>query len=430
MYQQFSLTITSSVILSVFNAVTFAPALAALLLEKEPHVHGRFFTLVNRVIDGGTRLYVHGVRRAIRWRPAVIVLFVGALAATWWVYRTVPGSFVPSEDEGSLITIVQAPAGASIEYTTNIMMQAERIYSAQEEIASVFSVAGFSFSGAASNSGLMFVRMKEYRERLGPEHSMTAVINRLRGPMMGIPGGLVIPTAPPAIQGLSSFGGFQFEVLDASGGDINNLAQVTQQIAMAGNTSGRVAGLFSGFTANDPQLLVEIDRDRARSLGLPIREVTDALGVLLGSQYVNDFDFNNRAYRVYVQGDQQFRAAPNDLKQYYARASNGDMVPLSTVVKVSETTAPAVINHFNLFPASAPGRRCRRWSASRVRRCRRDLISPGPACRSKRSNRDRRPCISSPSASCSSTWCSPPSTRAGCCRSSFCWACRSRCSAR
>ena len=349
MYQQFSLTITCSVILSVFNAVTLTPALAALLLEKESHVHGRFFTLVNRAIDGGTRLYVHGVRRAIRWRPAVIVLFVGALAATWWVYRTVPGSFVPNEDEGSLITIVQAPAGASIEYTTDIMKQAERIYSAQQEIASVFSVIGFSFSGAASNSGLMFVRLKGYNERLGPEHSMTAVINRLRGPMMGIPGGLVIPAAPPAIQGLSSFGGFQFEVLDASGGDISSLAEVTQQIVRDGNTSGRVAGLFSSFTANDPQLLVEIDRDRARSLGLPIREVTDALGVLLGSQYVNDFDFNNRAYRVYVQGDQQFRATPSDLKQYYARASNGDMVALSTVVTVSETTAPAVINHFNLF---------------------------------------------------------------------------------
>jgi HAE1 family hydrophobic/amphiphilic exporter-1 len=107
--------------------------------------------------------------------------------------------------------------------------------------------------------------------------------------------------------------------------------------------------LFSGFTANDPQLVVTIDRDRARSLGLPIREVTDALAVLLGSQYVNDFDFNNRAYRVYVQGDQQFRAQPTDLSQYYARAANGDMVPLSAVVRTEETTAPAVINHFNLF---------------------------------------------------------------------------------
>ena len=349
MYQQFSLTITFAVILSVFNAVTFTPALAALLLDQQPHSKGRFFRGVDRVIESSTSFYVRVVRGALRWRLAMLVVFVVGLAATWWVYRVVPGSFVPNEDEGYLMTIVQAPAGASIEYTTNIMKQAEQVYFAQDEVAAVFSVAGFSFSGAASNSGLMFVRLKDFDERVGPAHSLTTVINRLMGPLMGIPGALVIPVAPPPIQGLSAFGGFQFEVLDATGGDISQLAAVTQQLAMAGNASGRVTGLFSGFTANDPQLVVEIDRDRARSLGLPIREVTDALGVLLGSQYVNDFDFNNRAYRVYVQGDQQFRAKPTDLKQYYARASNGDMVPLSTVVKVSETTAPAVINHFNLF---------------------------------------------------------------------------------
>ena len=349
MYQQFSLTITFSVILSVFNAVTFTPALAALLLDRKHREQGAFFRGVNRIIDGGTHWYVRIVRLAIQWRLAMLVLFVLGLGATWWVYRVVPGAFVPNEDEGYLMTIVQAPSGASIEYTTNIMKQAEQVYFAQEEVAGVFSVAGFSFTGAASNAGLMFVRLKDYEERQGPEHSLTAVIGRLMGPLMAIPGALVIPVAPPPIQGLSTFGGFQFEVLDATGGDINQLATVTQQVAMAGNTSGRVTGLFSGFTANDPQLVVEIDRDRARSLGLPIREVTDALGVLLGSQYVNDFDFNNRAYRVYVQGDQQFRAKPGDLKQYYARASNGDMVPLSTVVRVSETTAPAVINHFNLF---------------------------------------------------------------------------------
>ena len=185
----------------------------------------------------------------------------------------------------------------------------------------MFSVAGFSFSGAASNNGLMFTRLKGFEEREGAEHSLEAVLNRLRGQVFGIPGAMVIPVAPPSIQGVSAFGGFQMEILDLGGGDINELAQVTQQIAAAGNQSGRVAGIFSAFTANDPQLVVTIDRDKARSLGLPIREVTDALAVLLGSQYVNDFDFNNRAYRVYVQGDQQFRAQPADLSQYYARAT-------------------------------------------------------------------------------------------------------------
>jgi HAE1 family hydrophobic/amphiphilic exporter-1 len=349
MYQQFAMTITFAVILSVFNAITFTPALSALLLDKESHTHGRFFTGVNRVIDSGTNGYVRAVSGALRWKWAMAVVFVLSLGATWWVYRAVPGAFVPAEDEGYFITIVQAPSGASIEYTTNIMKEVEQIYFKQPEIAGVFSVAGFSFSGAASNNGLMFVRLKGFEEREGNEHSLETVLNRVRGQVFGIPGAMVIPVAPPSIQGVSAFGGFQMEILDLGGGDITELADVTQQIAAAGNSSGRVAGLFSAFTANDPQLVVTIDRDKARSLGLPIREVTDALAVLLGSQYVNDFDFNNRAYRVYVQGDQQFRATPADLSQYYARASNGDMVPLSAVVRTSETTAPAVINHFNLF---------------------------------------------------------------------------------
>jgi hydrophobic/amphiphilic exporter-1 (mainly G- bacteria), HAE1 family len=349
MYQQFSMTITFAVILSVFNAITFTPALSALLLEKESHTHGRFFTGVNRVIDSGTNFYVRTVGGALRWKWAMALAFVVALGATWWVYRAVPGSFVPAEDEGYFITIVQAPSGASIEYTTNIMKEVEEVYFKQPEIAGVFSVAGFSFSGAASNNGLMFSRLKGFDEREGDEHSLAMVLNRIRGQVFGIPGALVIPVAPPSIQGVSAFGGFQFEILDLGGDDIGQLAGVTQQVAAAGNQSGRVTGLFSAFTPNDPQLLVTIDRDRARSLGLPIREVTDALAVLLGSQYVNDFDFNNRAYRVYVQGDQQFRAQPTDLSQYYARASNGEMVPLSSVVRTTETTAPAVINHFNMF---------------------------------------------------------------------------------
>ena len=350
MYQQFSLTIAFAVVLSVFNAVTFTPALSALLLEKESHTHGRFFTGVNRVIDGGTNLYVRMVRGALKLRWAMLLVFIVALGGTWLIFKAVPSSFVPDEDEGYFITILQAPAGSSLEYTTNIAKRAEQIMLAQKEIVAVFSVAGFSFSGSAPNQGLMFTRLADFKDRPGKQHSLAAILDRLRGPLMGgIPGALVIPVAPPSIQGLSAFGGFQFEVLDQSGGDINQLAAVTYQLMGAGNQSGKVAGMFSSFTANDPQLVVEIDRDRARSLGLPIHEVTDALSVLLGSQYVNDFDFNNRAYRVYVQADERFRAQPANLRQYYARASNGQMVPLDTVVRLSETTAPAVISHYNLF---------------------------------------------------------------------------------
>jgi HAE1 family hydrophobic/amphiphilic exporter-1 len=350
MYQQFSLTITFAVILSVFNAVTFTPALSALLLDQEAHEHGWFFRTVNRVIEGGTNLYVGVVRFALRGKVVMVLIFAVALWGTWQIYRVVPGAFVPEEDEGYFITIVQAPPGASIEYTVNIMKQAEGLYMHDKAVAAVFSVAGFSFSGSASNGGLMFVRLKDFDERKDPSLSLKAVLGRLGGMgFMGIPGAIVVAVAPPAIQGLSTFGGFQMEVLDLAGGDINKLAAITNQLVGAGNQSVRLTGLRSGFTANDPQIVVDIDRDRARSLGLPIHEVTDALSVLLGSQYVNDFDFNNRAYRVYVQGDSPFRASPKDMSQYYGRTDSGQMVPLSTVVKLSETTAPAVINHFNMF---------------------------------------------------------------------------------
>jgi HAE1 family hydrophobic/amphiphilic exporter-1 len=349
MYQQFSLTIAFAVLLSVFNALTFTPALAAVLLDKEHHEHGWFFTRVNRVIDAGTEAYVRVVRGLLSWRLPMLALFLVALVGTWVVYRAVPSSFVPSEDEGYFITILQAPAGASLEYTSNIARQAEAVMLQQPEILTAFSVAGFSFSGAAPNQGLMFVRLRGLEERSAPRQSLEAVIGRIRGPLMGIPGALVIPVVPPSIQGLSAFGGFQFEVLDQSGGNISDLARVTGEIVGRGNQSGQVTGLFSSFTANDPQIVVDIDRDRARSLGVPIREVTDALAVLLGSQYVNDFDFNSRPYRVYVQGDRQYRASPSNLRQYYARTSNGAMVPLDTVVRLRETTAPTVISHFNLF---------------------------------------------------------------------------------
>ena len=316
MYQQFSLTIAFAVVLSVFNAVTFTPALSALLLEKESHVHGRFFSMVNRGIDAGTSAYARAVRVMGSQRVLMMLLFALALGATWLVFTRVPSSFVPEEDEGYFITIIQAPPGASLEYTTDIAKRAEQIVLAQPEVAGAFSVSGFSFSGAAPNQGLMFAKLKDFDERRGADHSLSAVLNRIRGPMLGgITGAIVVPVAPPAIQGLSTFGGFQFEVLDESGGDITNLANVAYQMIGRGNQSGRVTSLNTSFTANDPQLIVDIDRDKARTLGLPIHEITDALQILLGSSYVNDFDFANRAYRVYVQADQPFRAQPDNLRQ-------------------------------------------------------------------------------------------------------------------
>ena len=353
LYQQFSLTITFAVVLSVFNAVTFTPALAAILLGKHEAKQGRFFTAINGAIDRSTRAYVHVVQRALTWRMAMLVLFLIGLWATWLVFKAVPSAFVPDEDEGYIMAIIQAPAGASLEYTTKIAEQAEKILFQQPEVRGVFSVAGFSFTGPASNAGMIFVNLKDWSERTGEGQDLQSVLNRVRGPLFGIGGAIVAPFAPPSIQGLSLFGGFSLEVQDKSGGDIRRLADNTNALVARANQSGTVTGLLSTFRADDPQIVVDIDRDRATTLGLPMREITDAMQVFLGSQYVNDFELNNRAYRVYVQADQQHRADPGDLRQLYARSMSGAMVPLDTVVRLNEATSPAVINHFNMFRSAS-----------------------------------------------------------------------------
>ena len=349
LYAQFAITIAFSVALSAFNAITLTPALSALLLDRESHHKNRFFLVFERVITGGTNGYVRSLRRGMRSRWALVLVFVAALGLTYWVNAKVPRSFLPEEDLGYFLTIVQAPAGSSLEYTGGIARQAEAILKAEPDILSMFSVMGFSFSGAAPNQGIMFVRLKPFEERKGAQHSSGAVIGRVMPKLMAIPGAIVVSIAPASIPGLSRYGGFEFQVLDQTGTDIATLTQGAYGVMAAAAQSPLVRGVFTTFTANDPQLLVSIDRQRALAAGVPLGEITSAMQTFLGSSYVNDFQFNNRAYRVYVQADPQFRSSPQDLKQLYARARNGQMVPLESLVTVKETTAPQVIGHFNLF---------------------------------------------------------------------------------
>jgi hydrophobic/amphiphilic exporter-1 (mainly G- bacteria), HAE1 family len=220
---------------------------------------------------------------------------------------------------------------------------------AEPDILGVFSVMGFSFSGAAPNQGIVFASLKPFDQRKGAGHSSAAVVGRVLPRLLSIPGAIIVSIAPPSIPGLSRFGGFEFQVLDQTGTDISTLAGGAYAVMGAANQSPLLQGVFTTFTANDPQLLVSIDRQRALAAGLPLSEITTAMQTFLGSFYVNDFQFNNRAYRVYVQADKQFRANPQNIKQMYARSRTGQMVPLDTVVTIKETVAPQVIGHFNLF---------------------------------------------------------------------------------
>ena len=223
LYQQFALTIAVSMAISAFNALTLTPALSALLLQRVEKPKGFFFRAINRVIDGGTAFVVSSLRVLIRARVVVALVFIGLLAATYWMTRRVPTGFVPDEDQGYLFILVQAPQGASLEYTMNIVKQAERIMQRQPEANRMFAAGGFSFAGSAPNQGIMFAQLKDFAERRGLEHSAQAVLGRLYGEFSGITGALVIPFLPPSIQGLGQFGGFTYELLDQSGGPIENL---------------------------------------------------------------------------------------------------------------------------------------------------------------------------------------------------------------
>ena len=354
LFRQFALTIAFSISISAFNALTLSPALSALLLGK---VHGEknwFFRQVDKVIGAVTQGYRRGLRAILEFKAIAVVLFFAGLAATFFVYRLVPRAFVPNEDQGYLVIPVQSPPGASLEYTKAIEDQVQQYLSTVPEIRGVFAVSGFSFTGAAPNRGIVFATLKPYSERKGEQHGAEAIVNKIRGPLFAINGAVVLPFQPPAVQGLGEFGGFQYELQDLGGHTPEELARVTMQMMFAAashKANGRndLTGVFSSFTANDPQFLVTLDREKAKSLHIPLQQITDALGVYMGSAYVNDFDFNNRTYRVYLQADKQFRAQAKDIREYYVRSDDGAMIPLDNLVTVSETTTPQVISHYNLF---------------------------------------------------------------------------------
>src|ERR1700682_4529582 len=352
LFRQFALTIAFSISISAFNALTLTPALSAILLGREHREKNWFFKRVDRAINAVTEGYHRTLRLFLRFRLIAAVLFFGALGLTYLVFQRVPKGFVPNEDQGYFIIAVQAPSGASLEYTKRIGQQIQGILQDIPEVEGIFAVSGFSFSGSAANQALVFVPLKPYSQRKGDAHAAEAIVNRIRGRLVGISGALVLPFLPPAVQGLGQFGGFAYELQDQGSHSLEELANVTQDLIRQGGARKDLTGLYSTYTANDPQFVVTIDREKGKSLHIPLGQITDALSIYMGSAYVNDFDFNNRSYRVYVQADQQFRAQSKDITQFYVRSDSGAMIPLENLVSIKQTTAPQVISHYNLFRAA------------------------------------------------------------------------------
>jgi hydrophobic/amphiphilic exporter-1 (mainly G- bacteria), HAE1 family len=350
LFRQFALTIAFSVSISAFNALTLTPALSAIFLgHHRERAQGAFFRWFNRTFDAGASFYKRSVHVVVVHKALALLAFLVVLCGAAFLYLKIPRGFIPEDDQGYLMVVVQTPQGASLSYTKDVCAKVEAAVSHVPEVTGAFTIVGFSFSGAASNRAIVFLNLAEFKDRKGNAHSGPAIVARIRGQLMAIPGGLVIPFNPPAVQGLGQFGGFTFELEDLGRNTLQTLADTANQLSAAGNQSGKVAGLFTSFTANDPQVLVKIDREKAKSLQIPFSQISDALEVFMGSVYVNDFDFNNRSYRVYVQADQKFRAEAKDMRSYYLRSDNGKMIPLDNVVDIEQTQNPQVITHYNLF---------------------------------------------------------------------------------
>ena len=380
LYRQFSLTIAFAIAISAFNALTLSPALAALFLRGEEAKYRQFDFLRIRPLSRGYAAFAHGIDDSITWisstyaklihfclriRYVLLILFFAGLAATGWMYLHVPIGFIPQEDQGYLMVIVQAPPGASLSDTTAISDRAQQVLAQDPDIAGAFAVSGFSMSGASPNAGMIFAALKPSDQRLGKGQSSAEVVANLGPKLFMIPGGTVAMFEPPAVQGLGSFGGFQFMLQDQGKNTLADLDRISHTIIGASRQDPKLGltGLFTSFSASDPQLLVSIDREKAKTMGVSLTQISTTLNVFMGSEYVNDFDYNNRTYRVYVQADQPFRMNERDLHSFYVRSdTTNQMVPLDSLVVVKDSSGPQVISHYNLFRSveidgsAAPGR--------------------------------------------------------------------------
>ncbi|KFE58896.1 efflux RND transporter permease subunit [Hyalangium minutum] len=350
-YKQFALTLAFSIGLSALVALTLSPALAARLLRPHEGEKWRAARWVERSLDAFRHAYGRLLGKLLgplRW--GVLAAFGVCLVVTVLLYKYTPTGFITPEDQGYLIVAVQGPEGTSLDYTRGVLLQTEEVLRKQPEVSDLFTVGGFSLLGAGSNTGTLFVSLKPWAEREKEEQSVTALVERLRGQLTSIGGARVLPFQPPTIRGVGSVGGFEFILEDQQGThSLEELAQVTQQLVGQANRSPGLRGVFSSYSASTPLLDVQVDREKAKALGVPLDEIYSTLSVYLGSQYVNDFTFASRVYRVYVQAAVPFRNEPRDISSFYVRSAQGEMVPLEALVKVTPVTSAASIQHYNLF---------------------------------------------------------------------------------
>jgi hydrophobe/amphiphile efflux-1 (HAE1) family protein len=365
-YRQFALTIAASVLLSAFNALSLSPALSAMILKPKSASKGplaRLFGKFNQGFNWTTNRYLAGVRGLIRKSAFALVALAAVYFCAGVLFKTLPGGFLPNEDQGVFISSVRLPDGASIERNVATSIQVESVLRSTPGVADVSVVGGLDIPTATNNSNVstVFATLKPWDERKAKNVQFESILGSVQQRYYGIKDGFTFAFGLPPILGLGTSGGFEFMLEDRSGGDVDSLAQAADQLVAAGRGRPELQNVISTFRDTVPQYKIDVDRDKVQTQGVPITDVYDALQTFLGGLYVNDFNRFGRTWRVYLQAEPSFRRQPSNINRFYVRTAGGDMVPLSTLAKTQAVVGPEVIYRYNRYRAvkilgsAAPG---------------------------------------------------------------------------
>jgi HAE1 family hydrophobic/amphiphilic exporter-1/multidrug efflux pump len=357
LYQQFAATIAISVAISGFVALTLSPALCALVLKPGHGAPKGFWKLFDRFFDWTQRRYVGSVDVIIRRWFVALAVFALLIAIAAGLFKTIPQSFLPEEDQGYFITIFHLPEGASKSRTIEVVEKIEHYFQANSAVHSTDVLAGqnFVFNTRGSNQATMFVPLHHWDERQHPDQQAPGLIAAAFGEFAEIPDALILAFNPPAIPGLGATGGFSLQLLDPTGRDFAEFAAAAQAFAARATEHPAIAKASTNFHINTPRLYAQIDRERAKSLGVPISEVFDTMQAYFGNMYINDFVKFGRVYRVQTEAPPEFRSSPEDISKIFVRTRNNPeqtMIPLDTIVSTYFSSGPDPVTHFNGFNAA------------------------------------------------------------------------------
>ncbi len=354
LFQQFAMTIAVSVTISSFVALTLTPALAAILLKPRGGAPGGFFGAFNAGLAWLTERYAAGVVLTLRRIGLAFVVLGAMVLATWRLGEAVPGSFVPPEDQGFLFAAVMLPDGASLDRTEALTRKVAEIFAEHPAVQDYSALSGYSLldSSFKTNAGTVFVALKDFSERDDPALSAQALIDFVTPKLARLTEGIVLPVNPPSIPGLGSMGGFEFWIQNRGAGGVDRLAEVTRQLIAKSREREAVTGLNTTLNAASRQLRMDLDRDKAEVLGVPVADAYAALQTLFGSVYASQYNKYGRVWRVILQAEPAYREKPEDINNIFVRQKDGKMVPLSALVTTRYITGPDLVSRFNGFTAA------------------------------------------------------------------------------